>query len=82
MPGFRLLLQAEVSDCTPWSFAETPSSFAEKEAWVQNNLWIWSFVGREPVVKSVGWEPEVKVGSSSRLPNAMVVPVLGSHCGR
>jgi hypothetical protein len=37
MPGFRLLmLLVEVSVCTPLSFAETPWSFAEKEAWEQN----------------------------------------------
>jgi hypothetical protein len=44
-------------------------SVAEKEAWVKDARWS-------------GREPSVKFGNSSRLPSAMVVPDLCSHCGR
>jgi hypothetical protein len=95
MPGFRLLLLAGVSVCTPWSFGE-------KEAWVQDAQWSpmllslvevsvctpSSFREKEAWVQDVRWslvgrEPWVEIGCfHSLMSSAMAVPVSDRHCVR
>jgi hypothetical protein len=74
MLGFRLLLLAEVSDCTPWSFTE-------KEAWVQNTLWICSSSGGSPGWNlsggSLGWNLGLLLGCPTRWPCRFSVAIVG-----